>query len=327
MRRRGYRSWKVAAVTGPPITAPYGGPPLRSFWMGGFEGADHVNGGGHALDMARANGHVERAAQDYQAAAALGLRTVRESVGWRVSETAPGCLHVERLLRLARAAQDSGVQVLWTLMHYGTPPWVSLHHDDFVDRFARFSFKVARALARWHPEEPPIYTPINEIGFLAWAATTSELLQTDAAGQAARADGRSVESGYRLKRRLVRGVIAAMDAIRAADPRARFMHVEPVVHVAAPVGEPDYEPLANQIGAYQWQVFDMLCGREAPEPGGGPGALDLIGKRRLARKRDADPSPSCSPTAGSVTSGPWSSPRPAMWAVAARLGCTTSLRR
>jgi len=251
--------------------------PLRSFWMGGFEGADHVNGQGRALDMAMANGHVRRAAQDYRAAAALGLRTVRESIGWRVSEPRPGRLDVERLLHLARAAQDSGVQVLWTLMHYGTPPWASMHRDSFVDHFARFAFEVARLLARWHPHEPPVYTPINEISFLAWAATASELLQPDPAGPQVRNDGSTAESGYRLKRRLVRAALAAMDAIHAADPRARFLHVEPLVHVAAPAGEPAQQPLADRISAYQWQAFDMLCGREAPELGGRPDRLDLVG--------------------------------------------------
>src|SRR5581483_4711854 len=84
-------------------------------------------------------------------------------------------------------------------------------------------------------------------------------------------------SGYEVKRRLVRAVLAAIDAVIAVDSRARFLHVEPVIHVVAPRERPELKALAEQIRSYQWQAWDMLAGREAPELGGNEAALDLIG--------------------------------------------------
>lgn len=249
--------------------------PFRSFWMGGFEGADHVNGLGVPLDMAAAAGHVDRLDEDYAAAAALGLRTLRESIGWRLAEPAPGRYALGRACRMAEAASRHGVQLLWTLMHYGTPADVSLGDDRLIDRFAAFAAEVARTLGPLSPM-PPVYTPVNEIGFLAWAASETGLMGMRHGPQDA-ADGDSRRSGYALKRRLARAALAAMHAIRDVDPRARFLHVEPLVHVVAPADRPELAPLAEEIAAYQWQAWDLLAGRLEPGLGGGPRWLDLVG--------------------------------------------------
>jgi hypothetical protein len=84
-------------------------------------------------------------------------------------------------------------------------------------------------------------------------------------------------SGYAVKCRLVRATLAAMRAIRDIDPRARFMHVEPLVHVVAPREAPELASLAEQVRGYQWQTWDLLAGRLQPELGGTPDALDIVG--------------------------------------------------
>ena len=250
--------------------------PFRSFWMGGHEGADHVTHAGNALDMANSNGHVDRLDEDYEQGARRGLLVLRESIGWRLAEPVRGHYDFSRARRMAAAARRHGIQVLWTFMHYGTPPDVSLLDDALIDRFARFAAAAARELAPWHDDDaPPVYTPINEINFVAWAASATRLFHgygdPDASGE------NSLTSGYDIKRRLVRAVLAAIEAIRAVDPRARFLHVEPAVHVVAPAGHPDLEPLAERIASYQWQAWDMLGGFADAELGGHPAALDLIG--------------------------------------------------
>jgi len=101
-----------------------------------------------------------------------------------------------------------------------------------------------------------------------------------AAGHAADASlaGASTEhSGYLVKRRLVRAALAGMAALRAVDPTARFLHVEPLVHVSAPPDRPELAPLAQQIRDYQWQALDLLSGRLEPELGGHEAALDWLG--------------------------------------------------
>ncbi|HLO94000.1 MAG TPA: amine oxidase, partial [Burkholderiaceae bacterium] len=157
---------------------------LRSFWLGGFEGADHVNAAGQALDMVQATGHLDRLEEDYRRAARLGLRTLRESVGWRLCEGAGGALDLSRAVRQAQAARAAGIQPLWTLMHYGLPPDLSLFDDALVERFARFAGAVACALRPLCPA-PRFYTPVNEISFLAWAASTGGLLGGNDGGVAA----------------------------------------------------------------------------------------------------------------------------------------------
>ncbi|MBW8848075.1 MAG: hypothetical protein JF607_24290 [Burkholderiales bacterium] len=243
-----------------------GALPLASFWMGGYEGADHVNGSGEALDLVAATGHDERLDADYRAARRLGLRCVRESIGWRLSER-DGHFDLDRAVRMAEAARRQGVQILWTLMHYGLPSDLTLLDDALVPRFARFASTVARTLRPLCPG-PRFYTPVNEISYLSWVASATGDMGPAGLPSGVAAEDSSV-SGYLIKQRLVRAALAGMAAIRTVDPQARFLHVEPVVHVAARDGcDAEQCALARRIASYQWQALDMLAGRMDPQLGG-----------------------------------------------------------
>ncbi len=255
--------------------------PYASFWMAGFEGADHVNAHGTPLDLVHANGHLEHLDDDYRRIAALGLRTVRETVGWRIAE--PGCgsaghrFDFSRALRMAEAAERHGLQVLWTLMHYGRPADVDVFDDAFALRLAAFAGAAARALRG--STLAPVFTPVNEISFLAWAIADTNFIHPyqHEAARRHRSDGSRVDVGWDAKVRLVRGVLAAIDAIRSEDRRARFLHVEPIVHIVPPGREPHLAERAGEIAEYQWQAWEMLAGTLLPELGGSPEALDLLG--------------------------------------------------
>jgi UDP-galactopyranose mutase len=255
--------------------SPHRDNPFLSFWMGGYEGADHVNGVGEPLDMVAASGHAAQIEADHRRAAALGIRSVRESIGWRLAEPEPGRYDLERTLAIARSAERHGLQVIWTLMHYGTPLDVSMLDDAMCERFARFAGAVAEAL-RGVGDMAPVYNPINEIGFLGWAAAETNLIHPYR-GDPRNVGPRTDSSGYDIKRRLVRASLEGMAAMRRADPRARFIHIEPLVHAVAPRSRPDLLDLAEQIASYQWQVWDMLIGRTEPQLGGHEEALDCIG--------------------------------------------------
>ena len=244
--------------------------------MGGFESADHVNGSGVALDLAAASGHIAHLEDDHARAAAAGLCAVRESVGWRLAEPRPGVYDFTRALRIERSARRHGLQVLWTLMHYGLPPDLSLHDDALIERFARFAAAAGRVLGQGGAL-PPVFTPINEISFLAWGASMPHLLappNNRPAGAGGPAMETSSISGYRVKRRLVRATLAAMAALRSVQPQARFLHVEPMVHV---VGPPALAARAAEVASWQWQAWDLIAGRTEPELGGHAQALDLVG--------------------------------------------------
>jgi len=249
--------------------------PLRSFWMGGFEGADHLNAAGEPLDMADATAHLDLLNGDYLRARTHGICSVRESLGWRLAETTPHRPDFTRACHIARTAQRHGVQVVWSFMHYGTPPDLSLHDDALIDRFASFAGAAAAALAPFN-DTPPVYNLINEISFLSWAVCETNLMHPYRGDPAGRGES-TAASGWTVKRRLVQAVLAGIEAVRRVDPRARFLHVEPMVHVVAPRDQPELAALAAQVAGYQWQVWDLLRGTLDPACGGHPEAIDLVG--------------------------------------------------
>ena len=163
------------------------------------------------------------------------------------------------------AADTQGIQVLWTLCHYGWPADVDVFAPAFVDRFARYC-RATATFIRNQTDAVPFYTPINEISFLAWAA-----------GQVGYIYPCARSRGVALKRQLVRATIAGIDAIRDVDPRARFVHVEPLIHAVAPRGRPERAAAAARQRLSQFEAWDMLSGRRFPQLGGDPTYLDIVG--------------------------------------------------
>jgi UDP-galactopyranose mutase len=241
-------------------------PLFKSFWMAGFEGADHVNSLGHVLSMNRSNAHWDLIEDDYRRLADFGIRTVRESVGWRAfaeDKDLP-----RRLPRHAEIAQRQGVQVIWTLHHYGIPRDVDFFAPDFAARFADFCETVANCLLPMI-EGPPIFQPINEISYLSWAANAGELIPLSALGS---------QRGHELKRQLVRAALAGCDALWAVAPNARIVHTDPLIHVTGPQGGTEAQQLeAQEVSQGQFEAWDLIAGRKEPELGGAMRYLDVIG--------------------------------------------------
>lgn len=255
---------------------------FQSFWMGGFEGADHVNSHGIPLQLNQWNGHGPQLAQDYALLAQFGIRTVRESIGWRASSirthgqtqaqtqsNADNTLCLRALRQRAEVAQSHGLQVIWSIHHYGLPDGVDFFAPDFALRFADFCGSVSQALAGIS-SGPSFYQPINEISFLSWAVTSSSLIHPYT--------GTSPERGYELKCRLVEAVLRGCDAIWAHEPAARMVHTDPIIHVVAqPGATPEEVAKAEAERCSQYQAWDMLCGRMEPSLGGAPRYLDIVG--------------------------------------------------
>lgn len=244
-----------------------GASPFAGFWQAGFEGADHVNGSGQALDIVCDTGHVRHAADDYARLRACGIRVVRESVGWRTSVRGSHGFDFSSAGHRSACANAVGVQIAWTLFHYGTPPGVDLFHDRFVSQFADYCAAAATYLDMFRDERPPVYTPVNEISFLTWAATETGLLHPHR--------GDRPEQAAALKQRLVRATLAACEAIRAVQPDARFLIIDPLIHVAPGLQSAPDEAL--RLAHAQYEAWDMIAGRACPELGGDPRYLDLVG--------------------------------------------------
>src|SRR5215210_5387727 len=63
---------------------------FRSFWIGGFESACHINRSGVRIDMVSATQHDELVDEDYLRLVDWGIHTVREGARWHLIETPRG---------------------------------------------------------------------------------------------------------------------------------------------------------------------------------------------------------------------------------------------
>jgi len=236
---------------------------FQSFWMGGFECSCQINAAGVRLDMTAALQHDVYAAEDYDMLREIGITTARDGVRWHLVDRG-GEYRWESWIPMLDAARREGVQVIWDLCHYGWPDDIDVFSAAFLDRFARFSREAARVQLD-RTGQPGLYSPVNEISFFAWAATRNLMFPY--------ARGRDGE----LKRQLVRAALAAMDAVWSVDPEARMVFPDPLIHNVPPRWRPWQTGPAAQQRASQFEGWDMIAGRAAPELGGAERYLDIVG--------------------------------------------------
>lgn len=130
---------------------------FRSFWQAGFEGADFITRAGHPLSMDNATAHDVRHAEDYRALKPFNMHTVRESVGWRLVDKSGG-YDFTTVAKKMMSAKESGIQICWTICHYGFPPHLdfsqqslSLASPTCVARWRRFCAPGMRSRRSTHP--------------------------------------------------------------------------------------------------------------------------------------------------------------------------------
>jgi hypothetical protein len=252
------------AVRRPAPPAPE--PLFRSFWQGGFECSTHRRAHDRArVDVIAATNHDIRAEQDYRTLHAHGIRTVRDGLRWHLIEREPGTYDWSSLDHQLAGTAASGTEVIWDLLHYGWPDDVDVWSPAFVTRFAAFAQAAAQVIAA-RTTGTRFYCPVNEISFLSWGGGDAAYLNPFARGR-----------GYELKVQLARAAIVAMDAIRAVDPAARFVHVDPVINVITDPQRPWDAPHAEGHRQAQFQGWDLIAGRIWPQIGGRPDLLDIVG--------------------------------------------------
>ena len=233
--------------------------------MGGFECATHKLRSGKRLDITASTGHDVRAEEDFGLLRAHGMAGARDGLRWHLIERRRGQYDWSGFLPMLRAARDTGTTVVWDLLHYGVPNGVDVFSPHFVDRFAAFATAAARVIAS-ETDAPPVFTPVNEISFWAFAGGDTGGLNPFQRGR-----------GNGLKRQLVRAALAAGDAVRAVDRRARIACAEPLIHVLPSDRSDEAFARADLHNDSQFQALDMLLGRIAPQLGGSESALDIVG--------------------------------------------------
>jgi hypothetical protein len=238
---------------------------FRTFFGGGFECSTHYPKNRPRLDLVAATRHDTFAWQDYQRLKQHHLGFAREGLRWHLVERTRGRYDFSSALPIVRAARATGTQVIWDLCHFGWPD----HLDVFAPEFVTALGNYGAAFAKWLQNETDdigFFVPVNEISFFSWAAGDEGSIFPFAAGR-----------GFELKSQLVRAAIHAMDSIRNVMPAARFVHVDPIIHVIAASKRPEDKPDAEAYRLSQFQSWDMIGGKLHPELGGDPKYLDIIG--------------------------------------------------
>jgi hypothetical protein len=189
---------------------------------------------------------------------------VRDGFRWHLIDRA-GHYDWSSIRPMLQAAQTTGTQVIWDLLHYGWPDDLDIWSPGFADRFARFAGECAK-IVREECDTVPFYCPVNEISFFSWGGGDAGYLNPFASGR-----------GFELKVQLARAAIAAMEAILAADGRARFVHCDPVINVITDPSRPWERGVAESHRQSQFQGWDLISGRLWPQIGGQERYLDVIG--------------------------------------------------
>jgi polysaccharide biosynthesis protein PelF len=240
-------------------------PLFKSFFQGGFECSTHRRKDFRRLDVISATRHDMYAESDYALLHDIGLRTLRDGLRWHLIETSPGYYDWSSILPMVQAADRVGTQVIWDLFHYGWPDHIDIWSPAFVDSYAAYASATARFMRDASPSKP-VFVPVNEISFTAWAGGQFNVFNPFGEGR-----------GDELKAQLVRAAIAGMEAMWAVDPSIRFAHVEPAIHVLPDANDAATLARATAYNESQFQAWDMLSGLFKPELGGSPRYMDILG--------------------------------------------------
>ena len=196
-------------------------------------------------DQLVSSGHRTRI-EDLDLFADLGIRKLRYPVLWE--QVAPQSLDRpdwgwvdERLNRL----RELGIDPIVTLLHHGSGPrYTALHQNNFVPGLARFAGMVAERYP-WLTH----YTPINE------PLTTARFSGLYGIWYP---HGLDDQTFVRIQLNHIKGVKAAMRAIRQVNPQAQLVQTEDLGKTQCTPGLAHQAEFENNR---RWLTFDLLCGR------------------------------------------------------------------
>jgi len=237
-----------------------------TFFMAGFECSTFVWKDRQRKDYVTATGHDVHLKADLAAAMDLGIGVVREAIRWPTVDLGGGRYDWSSVREVQDCATACKITPIWDMCHYGLPDGCDPFTDDCRKRFVDYC-RAAADIITSSAEGPYFFTPINEITFFSAAASDLEWMYPFA-------KGREKE----LKGALARMAIEGVKAIREVEPKARMVHVDPIVHAVPPPDRPDLADEARDEEQHRaMESWDMLAGRVAPELGGSPEILDIVG--------------------------------------------------
>lgn len=238
---------------------------FQSFLMGGFECSTHRRGDGKRLDVIAATRHDEFAREDYARMVNIGMLTARDGLRWHLIEKTPYEYDFSSVAGQIRAAQETGLQVVWDLFHYGYPDGLDITSAEFVNRFAAFAGKFTEFLISENVKTPYLCL-VNEISFFAWAVGEVGWWFPKFRGR-----------GGEVKRQFIKASIAAAAAIKNVAPNAVLIQTDPIINVLPLAKNPGDTFHARNYHNSQYEALDMITGKINPELGGNPNIIDAVG--------------------------------------------------
>lgn len=235
---------------------------FNTFFIGGYECADHINRSGERVNLLKETQHDIRVDEDYEALAAIGIKTVREGICWSAVETAPGIFDFSEVLNRMQAAERVGIQQIWDLVHFGYPDDIYPTHPLFCKRFVQLCEAFA-LFYKSNSKQPLFVVPVNEISFLSWHS-----------GEVRGTVPFAVNSGWDIKYHLCKAVILGIKKLKSIDSDCRIITVEPLIKIHNAL---DFKKNVNELNENQFQAMDIIAGRMCPELGGSEDFLDIIG--------------------------------------------------
>ena len=242
--------------------------PFSSFWMGGYECADHLNTHGNRVNFLEITGHVRNIEYDYEILQRFNIKTVREGISWSLTEISPYVYDFDHIGMMMDAGEKFGIQQIWDICHFGYPSDLTPFHPHFNKRFvalckAFINFYLSKNIF----DNPLIVTPINEVSFISWLG-----------GEVAASSPFCRGKGWEVKYELIRACIAGIKAMKEILPQILIMSTEPLVNIVAPrYADEKVKNRAANDHQLQYQANDMLTGRICPELGGSEDCLDILG--------------------------------------------------
>lgn len=237
--------------------------PFSSYFIGGFECADHLNRAGDRVNLLKETEHHLRTEEDYRLLLNIGITSVREGIIWSAVEKIEGEYDFAEVLNRLKIAERLGIQVTWDLIHFGYPDGLFPTHPKFCERFENLT----RAFARFYKSnasQPLLVCPINEISFLSWFS-----------GEARGTVPYAVGNGWDIKYHLCRAAIKSIEILKAEIPDCTIVMVEPLIKVHSDGFASDDDLI--RVNEYQFEACDIISGRLCPELGGREEYLEILG--------------------------------------------------
>lgn len=232
-----------------------GSRPDDFIWASGIENTfvPQTRPGHRPLDEYQLIGHYQHWREDLSLARDLNLGAVRWGVPWYRVEPIPGEFDWRWTDQvIPYMVEELGVTPIIDLMHYGCPFW--LRREFMNEEYPRAVAHYAAAFAERYKGLVGWYTPLNEPLINALMCGMNGAWPPYLHG----------DKGYiRIIMQLARGILSTVEALRAAQPDTRMVHVEAAGICRA--ADPSLHQLAEETRLKGFIVFDLITGRVTPD--------------------------------------------------------------